>query len=148
MLFSNEYYDLVVPSHDDPLFRTNIVVNFEVFQIFVDQVSLANVLFYDTLRKISIMRFNLIPHCRNLIRLIEDQMQSLDQDELQVTLRQFPLAITIKEKFLEVDYHSTQNVKHDKSIMNTFGEVPLIVHLVMSFTPTLMRQPLQEEIKS
>ena len=33
------------------------------------------------------MRFNLIPHCRDLIRLIEDQMQILDQDELQVTPR-------------------------------------------------------------
>jgi len=69
---------------------TGIIANYEVHRIFVDQGSLANIMYYDLFKKLELDDLKLTAYQGNFIGFTEDTIKPKGHMELQMSLRQKP----------------------------------------------------------
>lgn len=89
-----------------PLLMKDVMANFEVRRILVDQGSLANITFIDLLKTLGISEEDL---STDLSGFNGSKNKTLDYLELMVTYGEEPLALTVKTPFLVLPCKSVYN---------------------------------------
>jgi len=84
--FSNEDFHDGPPKNNEPLVISRILADFEARQIFVDQGSSIDIMFWTCFKKLKLSEKNLIPHQGRLIRFTSDTITSKGYVHLNLTL--------------------------------------------------------------
>ena len=121
----------------DALVITVRIANNIVHRMLVDNISAANIFFWDAYRKIGLTQVDLSPTTSPLYGLIGDHVIPKGTIKLVVTLGEHPRVSTVVTKFFTVDGLSTFNGVIGRLLLRSLKAVTSIHCLTMKF-PTIV----------
>jgi hypothetical protein len=109
------------------------MVGYEVKRLFVDQGSLADIMFWDIFQKLGLTEKDLIAHKGNLIGFTRDSISPKGYVKMKVTFSGMGGIHSVEVKFLVVDYPSACNAILGMPTLNALGAVVSTLHMAMKF---------------
>ena len=110
-----------------------VMVNAEVKRVFVDQGSLADIIFCDTFDKLGLKNYDMQIYKEELIDLTREKVHKDRFITLHLTLETRPRTPIVKVDFLVVECPSAYNVIVGKSTLNKIGAIISTTCLIMKF---------------
>jgi hypothetical protein len=110
-----------------------MIDGFEVHQIFVDQGSSADIIFWSLFEKLGLGTKDLVPHPKSLIEFIGDAIFPKGYVDLACAFKSGPGRCSIPVKFLVVDCMSAYNAILGRPTLNALGVAVSTLHLEMKF---------------
>ena len=121
----------VIPSHDDPMIISAIMVNTKVKKVFVDQGSLADSIFRNVFNKLGLKNSDLHTYKEELNGFSEEKVHPNRYITLHLTLVTWPKMVMVD--FLVVDCPSAYNVILGMPTLNKIRVVISTTCLTMKF---------------
>ena len=119
--------------HDDLLVIKAILANKTIHKVFVDNGSLADIIFASALDKMEIGREKLEPVNAYLRGFSRERVLPLGSIQLVLTLGDPSCEATTTVRFLTVDAPSAYNMLLGRPSLNVIGAFPSIYHMVIKF---------------
>ncbi|KAL0454584.1 UNVERIFIED_CONTAM: hypothetical protein Slati_0797600 [Sesamum latifolium] len=120
-------------TQDDPMVIKLDIANFEVHKVLIDNGILADIIFWDVLKRMSLENSNLSPVRTPLVGFGGGEVSSMGTIDLSVSMGEEPRRRTAMVKFLVVDTPFAYNVILGRPALNLFKVVVSTYHQKMKF---------------
>jgi hypothetical protein len=131
--FSDEDYVGVSLPHTDAIVVTLQVANHRIHQMFIDNGSSADILYWSAFQHMEISPEKVIPATCPLVGFAGEQVQPIDSIELPVTAGDYPITKTIMVKFMLIDRPSAYNAILGRTAINDLKAITSTSHLKIKF---------------
>jgi hypothetical protein len=132
--FSDDDYARVLFPYTNALVVTLQLANHRNHRIFVDNGSLANILYWSAFKNMEISLEKVVPATCPLLGFVGEPVYPFGSIKLPVTAGDHPTTKTIMVKFLLVDRLSTYNAILERTTLNDLKAVTSTLHLKIKFS--------------
>ena len=131
--FTDEDVARIHHPHDDAIVITLLIANYTTRRVLVDNVSLANILYYPTFQQMNLGRDQLHPVHSPLVGFGGMKVQPVGTITLLVVVGAYPQQVTRNVNFLVVDCSSSYNAIIGRPTLNSWKAVMSTYHLSIKF---------------